>query len=139
MEQQFDKIKQEIIEKEKEKLNITIKDLTNKLTSAALNPDYEFRKEQEINELKAQIEARKDENYLQKKEINTLKKRIQELDVRHDMQMREKEKEIQEVKSDLKASQDFTQVQIREVKQRQNKIENLEEKLKESDLKLKEK
>lgn len=62
---QNDKLSQRIVEldKDKEKLNITIKDLTNKLTSAALNPDYEFRKEQEINELKVLIEARKDELY----------------------------------------------------------------------------
>ena len=40
------------MEREKERLNITIKEMNIKLTSAALNPDYEFKKELEINELK---------------------------------------------------------------------------------------
>ena len=57
------------MERDKEKLTMTIKELNTKLTTASLNPDYESKKEMEISELKVQIEARKDELYHMKKDV----------------------------------------------------------------------
>ena len=98
------------VERDKEKLVMTIKELNTKITSASLNPDYESKKEMEISELKVQIEARKDELYHMKKDVILKQKRIQELEIRQEMLIKDKERDTEVMRSDLKATQDLVQV-----------------------------
>ena len=109
---QNDKLQNRIaeVERDKEKLTMTIKELNTKLTSASLNPDYESKKEMEISELKVQIEARKDELYHMKKDVILKQKRIQELEIRQEMLIKDKERDTEVMRSDLKATQDLVQV-----------------------------
>ena len=109
---QNDKLQNRIaeVERDKEKLTMTIKELNTKLTTASLNPDYESKKEMEISELKVQIEARKDELYHMKKDVILKQKRIQELEIRQEMLIKDKERDTEVMRSDLKATQDLVQV-----------------------------
>ncbi|CDW91147.1 UNKNOWN [Stylonychia lemnae] len=115
------------LEKDKERLNLQLKDLQNKFNMLQIGPEFDNKKDMEIKELKDMNEMKKEEIYSLKKEVIQKQKKIAEVEVRFDQLFREKDKEVEQGKSDLVASQDLIKEQNHELKTKDKNIQSLEQ------------